>query len=491
MQDKPLPDWPDKERCLELIRDYYLYQTEADGFETARRLLRESGLTAPHDPFHIMVKCGIWNKNENITLLRSKIPVEFSEECLNQAAAFSEPDGAGLCSQGRRDFREFPLLTVDGVGTKDFDDALHIERKGDNFLVGIHVSDVSHYLKPGTPLYEEAKERSTSIYFPDAIVPMLPHDLSENLFSLLQNKDRPAVSFLVEISPEGAILSHKIVRSVVNVKRQLTYQEAEKRCEQDGALHDLALLSAKLRKNRIEAGALVIPIPDVVIKIAADDSVSVQLVDTETKMRIMVSEFMVLANSLGAEYLAIRQQPGLFRSQASPQKRLFTTPQDDLYVNFRQRRHLSRGILSTNAKRHSGVGVEQYTTITSPIRRMLDLAMQIQMTEILQQKGPYYSTKDLNILSAELATAATRVNLVRQLRHRYWLLKYLENKINKCLPAFILARNDKRVRIVLTDILLEGELPPNQAVSAKPGDTIMVKIAKVQALDSVLRLEWG
>ncbi len=491
MQDKDLPNWPDKEHCLELIKDYYLFEAEADDFETARSLLKESKLTAPHDPFHIMVKAGIWDKNENIALLRSKIPVEFPQECLEQAAELKELDGDNLCSQARRDFRELPLLTIDGPGTKDFDDALHIEKKGDNFLVGIHISDVSHYLKPGTPLYKASLERTTSLYFADGTVPMLPHDLSENIFSLVQGKDRPAVSFLVEISPEGAILSHKIVRSVVKVTRQLTYQGAEELYKQDGELHDLVKLSENLRKNRIESGALVIPIPDVAIQIENNDSVSIKLMDTETKMRVMVSEFMVLANSLGAEYLAVRQEPGLFRSQAPPQKRLFTMPQDDLYINFRQRRHLSRGILSTKAKRHSGVGVEQYTTMTSPIRRMLDLAMQIQLTEILQQKGSYYSTKDLNILSADLLAATSKANHVSQSRHRYWILKHLETHVNELRPAFILARNDKKVRIVLTDFLLEGELPPSQAVSAGPGDTIMVKIAKVQALDGVLRLEWG
>lgn len=490
MQEKSLADWPDKNHCLQLIKDYYLYGAEAEDFETARTLLREAGLTAPHDPFTIMVKAGLWDKNENIPLLRYNIPVEFSDECYKQAASIQEPNGDALCSEGRKDFRDLPLLTIDGPGTRDFDDALHIEKKGDSFLVGIHISDVSHYLKPATPLYEAALQRTTSLYFPDSIVPMLPTGLSENILSLIKGKERAAVSFLVELSQEGDILSQKIVRSVVKVQRQLTYQEAEKLCESDEELRSLVMLSQKLRENRIASGALVIAIPDVNIQIDGNDSVSITLMDTEASMRVLVSEFMVLANSIGAEYLAIRQEPGLFRSQPPPQKRLFTNPHNDLYLNFRQRRHLARGLLSTKAKRHSGVGVEQYSTMTSPIRRMLDLAMQLQLTEILQQKGAFYSSKDLNILAGDLTNTA-KINLVRQLRQRYWILKYLANHVNELFPAFILARNDKKVRIVLTDFLLEGELPPSQSISANPGDIVMVKIAKVHPLDNLLRLEWG
>jgi len=490
MEGKNLENWPDRGYCLHIIGQYYLFNREAEEFDTAKQILKRAGLTAPHDPFRLMVKTGIWDKNENIPLLRQQIPVEFTPEENKAAQAISEPPAAELCQDGRLDLRHLPLITIDGKGTKDFDDAIHIEKKGDNFLVGIHITDVAHYIRPRTTLFELATTRTTSLYFPDATIPMLPKDLSENILSLKEGAERPAVSFMVELSPQGKIISSKIVRSVVQVKRQLNYQDAEQVFQNDEELSALVQLSRALQKNRLQAGALIIPIPDVSIHIDADDNVSVKLLSVESNMRVLVSEFMVLANSIGAEYIALRQYPGLFRSQKPPQKRLFQEPQDDLYLNFRQRRHLARGLLSTVAKRHSGVGVEQYTTLTSPIRRLLDLVMQLQLTEILKGNGPLFSIKDLNGVAQDIALAASKCNLVRQRRHRYWLLKYLEPRQGGAVSAFILARNSNRVRVVLKDILLDGELPPTQGNNHGPGDNIMVKIAKVSPLDNILRLDW-
>lgn len=490
MRGQNIDNWPERGYCLHIIGEYYLFNKDATDFEIAKQLLKKAGLTAPHDPFHLMVKTGLWSKNENIPLLRQQVPHLFSKECLEQATNFTEPDGDSLCTEKRQDFRDLPLLTIDGKGTKDFDDAIHIEKKGPNFLVGIHITDVAHYIRPGTPLFKLASERTTSLYFPDATIPMLPKELSEDILSLKAGHDRPAISFLVELSPNAEIISTKIVRSVVQVKRQLNYHDAEKSYQEDSELNDLVTLSQKLKQNRVEAGALIIPIPDVAIHISNDDTVSVKLLSVETKMRVLVSEFMVLANSIGAEFLALRQDPGLFRSQKSPQKRLFKEPQDDLYLNFRQRRHLARGNLSTTPRRHSGVGVEQYTTLTSPIRRLLDLVMQIQLSEILLGKGALFTIKDLNGVTQDIAKANSKCNIVRQLRHRYWLLKYLEPKQGSMEPAFILARNSNRIRVIIKSILMDGELPPTQGNNHGPGDNIMVKIAKVKPLDNILRLEW-
>lgn len=490
LEGKNLDDWPERGYCLNIIGDYYLFDKDAPDFELARLLLKNAGLTTPHAPFDLMVKTGLWSKNENIPLLRFKVPHAFSPEILNLVADFSEPNGDDLCATGRKDFRNLPLITIDGKSTRDFDDAIHIEKIDDHFVVGIHITDVGHYIKPGTPFFHLASERTTSLYFPDSTIPMLPKELSENILSLKVGHDRPAISFIIELSNSGQVLSSKIVRSVVQVKRQLNYIDAEKSYQDDPDLSNLVFISQKLKQNRISAGALIIPIPDVAIHIANDASVSVKLLSVETNMRVLVSELMVLANSIGAEFLALRQEPGLFRSQRPPQKRLFTYPQDNLYLNFRQRRHLARGTLLTTPKRHSGVGVEQYTTLTSPIRRLLDLVMQLQISSILQGKGACFSIKDLNNVTQDMEKAGSKCNLVRQLRHRYWLLKYLEPKQGHLEPAFILARNNTKVRVVLSDILLDGELPPTQGNNAVPGDNIMVKIAKVRPRDNILRLEW-
>ena len=483
-------EWPEKEKCIDLVRDYYLFANDATESALGRELLKKAELTRPHDPYHFLIKAGVWDRNENIPLLRYEMPQEFSEEALAQAGSLHVPDVDHLIAEGRRDFRELPLLTIDGSQTKDYDDALHILKKGENFEVGIHIADVAHYVKPGSPLYQEALQRVTSLYFPDAMVPMLPPEISEDLCSLIAGRERLALSYLVMLSPEGEVLDFSIVRSVVTVKRQLTYVESDLSIEKDEELRSLFQLGQKLLKKRIDDGAVLLPIPDVLIQIDADEEISVSLSPVDTPSRSLVAEFMVLANTLAARFIADREAPGLFRSQQPPGQRLVQGLEKDLFVNFRQRKHLAPGKLLTVPKHHSGVGVAQYTTVTSPIRRLLDLVMQHQLNHLAQRETLPFAVRDLNDVAAAIMTRQSKANLVRQLRRRHWLLKCIEKKKNERFDALILGKGPKRVNVVLTDFLLEGDLQANQAITARPGDMVSVGISRVSALDNVLRLEW-
>ncbi|MDD5758651.1 MAG: RNB domain-containing ribonuclease [Desulfobulbaceae bacterium] len=483
------PDaWPEQD-CLQIIGDYYLFDKECPDWELARELLKEAGLSQPHDVFQLMVKAGRWQEHENIPLLRYQVPVAFSDESLEQAKTIVATSITPL-AEGRLDLRHLPIITIDGAYTRDFDDALHLTKDGDNFEVGIHISDVSQYVAPGTPLFKEAESRSTSLYFPDATVPMLPRELSEGVLSLIKGEDRAALSFLVTLSPDGEIMRSKIVRSLVRVKRQLSYQEAESLAANDWELARLADLSQKLLQRRVNAGALIIPIPDVVFHIFQGKINAIRLLEVDSIMRTLVSEFMVLANTLAASFLADRQEPGLYRTQEPARKRLVHQPEHDLFTNFRQRRFLSRGMLLTTPKRHDGVGVEQYTTVTSPIRRLLDLVIQHQISSILAGRGARFSEREMNEFSSLISAAQSRVNLVRQLRHRYWLFTYLENKKGEYLPAFVLDTKNNKVQVVLQDFLFEGELPKNQAIRPELGDTVRVKISKISPMDDSITLEW-
>jgi len=480
--------WPEGD-CLKILGDHYLFDKESADWELARELLKEAGLNHPHDAFQLMVKSGRWQEDENIPLLRYQVPVEFSEESLAQAKSIIAASDT-MPQEGRLDLRHLPIITIDGASTRDFDDALHLTADGDNFEVGIHISDVAQYVAPGTPLFKEAESRATSIYFPDATVPMLPRELSEGVLSLIKGEDRAAFSFIVTLSPDGEIMGSKIVRSLIRVKRQLSYQDAEALAANDRELARLADLSQKLLLRRIGAGALIIPIPDVVFHIYQGKVNGIRLMEVDTIMRTLVSEFMVLANTLAASFLADRQEPGLYRTQEPARKRLVHQPEHDLFTNFRQRRFLSRGMLLTTPKRHDGVGVEQYTTVTSPIRRLLDLVVQHQIGSILEGRGARFSTREMNEFSSLISSTQSRVNLVRQLRHRYWLFKYLENKKGEYLSAFVLDNRNHKVQVVLQDYLFEGELPPNQAIRPEPGDTVRVKIGKVSPMDDSITLEW-
>jgi exoribonuclease-2 len=489
-QELPLPAGAATERCLKLLADHYLFGGEAPEAALAREIVKAAEIRGEEEIHQLLVRAGYWHPHENLGLLRHQVPVAFSEAALAEAAACREPEAAELLAEGYRDLTELPLLTIDGETTRDYDDALHLEKKGENFLVGIHVADVSRYVKPGTALFEEARSRTTSLYFADRQVPMLPEAISEGVCSLILDRVRPVTSVMVLLSPDGEVLDYSLKRSMVRVQRQLSYESVNRQLADDPELRELDRLARLLRERRVAGGALLMPIPDVLIDIDREDRVSVRLADGDSGSRALVAELMVLANTLVAGYLADREVPGLFRGQNDPHRRLFQGMQRDLYLNFRQRRYLQPARITTRAKPHSCVGTMQYTTMTSPIRRFFDLVMQHQVMNLLHGKGARFQEHELESFIGEITRLQSRAGLVRRLRHRYWLLRYLENRLGERMTALVIDRGPRRVNVVLTEILLEADLPVTSGIKAEPGDQIEVKVARVKPLEDLLRLEW-
>lgn len=494
LMDSPGPEiqrtsWFDD--CLGIIRDYYLFGNEAKNAELARRILKEAQLHNPHDPFHVLVKAGVWGKNENLPLLRHEIPVGFSLAARQQAEAILQSSQMELFNDpGRIDLTHLAPLTIDGATTLDFDDALTVEEQEGNYLVGIHISDVAHYVRPGDPLFQEAMQRGTSLYFPEGQIPMLPRHLSQGICSLIQNEIRAAFSFMILLSKDVEVLRTRIVPSIIRVARRLTYEEADRIMASDPELRVLDLLRKKLRKKRLDNGALLLPFPDVNIFIDAGGKVHVSLARTDTPARTLISEFMILANSEAARYIADRMVPGLFRAQAPLKNRMVHGEDDDLFQNTRQRKQIPRGELLTTASTHSGLGVSQYTTVTSPIRRLLDLVMQHQLNSVVRRREPAFTEemcKDFNsVITRTLATA----NNVRQLRHRYWLLKYLEDRKGQLVEALVIECGPKRVSLLLTDILMDVDLPCPSGTKPVPDTRVRIRVVKADALDNFVRFEW-
>ena len=489
-KNEALQDWQDRDNTLQILADYYLYGKDATEYELARKLVKNAELTGPHDIFHLLVKEGIWDKNENIHLLKEDIPTFFSEAAMAEVKKIKLPDSADIIAAGRKDLRDLPVFTVDGPATRDYDDGLHLEKQGVNYLVGIHISDVGFYIKQGTALFEEALKRGTSIYFPEKQLPMLPPALSEIKLSLLKDQERPALSFLVLLSPTAELLKFKIVHSVVSVKKQLTYHEADQLVKKEKDFASLAALSVLLRQRRVNSGALLLPMPELNISIKEDDSIEISKSAVDTPSRILVAEFMILANTLGAQFIAEREAPGLFRCQAEPRQRIIDGFEKDLVKVIQQRKRLSPMHLLTTPKSHSCVGAPQYTTITSPIRRLLDLIMQLQINYLIMGKGVLFSKKDMKHFGSIIQATLEKANQVKYLRQRYWILKYLQVKKSTRLPALIVDSGPKRVHIFLEDFLLDADLPINPAFKVSAGDTVMVKIAKVDPLGNILKLEW-
>lgn len=494
MMDNPIPEiqmdnW--LEECLAIIRDYYLFGSDSKNAEIARSILKEAQLNSPHDPFHVLVKAGVWGRNENLPLLRHDIPVGFSLAARQQAESILQSSQKELFNDpGRTDLTHLAPLTIDGATTLDFDDALTIEKQDGNYLVGVHISDVAHYVRPGDPLFQEAMQRGTSLYFPEGQIPMLPRHLSQGICSLIENETRAAFSFMILLSEDVEVLRVRIMPSIIRVARRLTYEEADRIMDSDTELHTLDILRRKLRKKRLDSGALLLPFPDVNIFIDNSGKVHVSLARTDTPARTLISEFMILANSEAARYVADRMVPGLFRAQGPLKNRLVHGEDDDLFQNTRQRKQIPRGELLTTARAHSGLGVSHYTTVTSPIRRLLDLVMQHQLNSIVRRKEPTFTEEMCKDFNSLITRTLANANNVRQQRHRYWLLKYLEDRKNQLVDALVIECGPRRVSLLLTDILMDVDLPCPSGTKPTPDTHVKIRVAKVDALDNFVRFEW-
>ncbi len=477
--------------CLEVIRDLYLFGGEAKEADTARQILKNGNFNRPHDPFHLLVKAGLWDKNENIPLLRQDLPDEFPLAAIKQAEGILQRGTAELFDDpARRDFTHLEAITIDGPTTLDHDDAISLEMEDGNYLIGVHISDVAHYVRPGDPLFQEALQRGTSIYFPERQVPMLPRHLSQGICSLVQGEVRATMSFMTLLSPEAEVLRMRIMPSIIKVARRMTYDEVDLLIEKDPQLMILNELRIKLRDRRLAAGALLLPFPDVNIHVNAAGKPHIQLAASDTPARTLVSELMILTNTESARYLADRMIPGLFRAQGPPRKRLVQGTDNDLFLNSRQRKLLSRGELLTTAKHHSGLGVSQYTTITSPIRRLLDLAMQHQLHSVVRREELRFSKEMCKDFTAVITRTLAQANNTRQQRHRYWLLKYLEAQVGQRMEALVLESGPKRVKLLLTAILMDFELPAPGVMIPEPGNMTQVQVLRADALDNTIRFEW-
>lgn len=481
----------DLRACLEVVEDFYLHGSESKTYSLAKQMLKQAGLGRSHDAYHVLVKSGVWSTHENIPLMRSSLPVNFALPAIQLAETILQsPINSLFDDPARKDLTHLDPITIDGATTLDFDDALSLEETQEGYLVGIHISDVAHYVKPGDALFQEAMSRGTSLYFPESQIPMLPRHLSQGICSLIQGEIRAAMSYMILLSSDAEVLKVRIFPSIIKVAKRLTYEEADQMRDGDREISILMDLSQKLRTKRIQDGALLLPFPDVNIHIDQNNKVHVCLGATDTPSRVLVSEMMILANAEAAKYISDRMVPGLFRAQEPPKQKLVYGDDSDLYINTRQRKQLSRGELLPYAKRHSGLGVNQYTTVTSPIRRLLDLVMQHQIHSLVRRETPRFSNEMCNDFISVINRTLADANAVKQQRHRYWLLVYLKDRENQFLDALVIESGPKRTMLLLRDILFDLDLP-TPGNRPEPGTTVPVRVIKSDPLDNIVKFDWN
>ena len=344
--------------------------------------------------------------------------------------------------------------------------------------MGVHIADVGHYVKKDDAIDDDALARASSIYMPDEKIPMLPPVLAESLCSLRADEVRPAISTMMRISKQGNILAFEVFASLVRVKHQLSYWDANMNLEADPALAALYKVAQLFRQNRFDQDAVQITLPELHVWIDETGQVRVNRVNRESPSRLMVAELMILTNWITARFLRDHEMPAVFRCQAEPRNRLYHGLEESLYLNWMQRRHLSRFLLSSKADRHVGLGLALYTTATSPIRKFVDLLTQRQVRAILGLEAPY-SAEQVDRIIAMLEQPMAQVGRTQQRRQRYWLLKYLADKVGQKTDAIVLGKRRHGYQVLLVDYLVECLLPVPNSMSLNTEELVQVTLQQV------------
>ena len=337
----------------------------------------------------------------------------------------------------RKDLRDEIIFTIDGDDTKDIDDAVSIKKKGDNYILGVHIADVSYYVRENTEIYKEAYSRGTSVYLVDRVIPMLPHKLSNGICSLNPNEDRLSISCVMEISKTGKVLSYDIFPSVIKSKIQMTYNNVNKVLngevvkgyeEYVESLKQMEELSKILRNDKLSRGYLDFDTDEA--KILVDEvgkpyKITVRERGTAEKI---IEDFMIVANETVASHLYYLNYPSVYRVHEIPDdekikdfinlisnmgidvkgKRNFNNPMSLKKILDQLRDREEFEILSSMLLRcmkkaeykdqnlgHYGLASKCYTHFTSPIRRFPDLIIHTLLRKYIFNEP---STKELNDL---------------------------------------------------------------------------------------------
>ncbi len=316
---------------------------------------------------------------------------------------------------GRTDLRNEMIFTIDGDDTKDIDDAISIEKIGDNYKLGVHIADVSYYVRPNTALDSEAFDRGTSVYLADRVIPMLPHKLSNGICSLNPNVDRLALSCIMQIDKNGNVVDYDILQTVIRSRKQMTYKNVNKILEEnivpegyeeyEDKLRLMLDLAHILRKNKENRGYIDFDIDE--SKIIVDDKG--KAIDVTLRYRgegeKLIEDFMIVANETVATHIYYMELPFIYRIHGEPNEEKINNfmrflnilgykVKEDLHkltpktmqnilgqlkdkkefhlLSSLLLRSMQKAIYDTNNIGHFGIASKCYTHFTSPIRRYPD-----------------------------------------------------------------------------------------------------------------------
>ena len=388
-----------------------------------------------------------------MSIIRSHgIKDRFEPETLEEAdqCALREKD-----KKGRKDLRKLMLITIDGEDAKDLDDAVSLEKTEKGFRLGVHIADVSHYVKENSSLDQEAFRRGTSVYFADRVVPMLPEKLSNGLCSLNPQEDRLAMTVFMEITKLGEVISYEIYKSVIQSKYRMTYQNVTKILEGDKELckkykpivpmlKQMKQLSEILRAKRDKRGSVNFDFPEAKIILDENGKTTDVVLREISVSNHIIEEFMLVCNETVAEHMFWAEIPCVYRIHEKPDpekvesfqkmiqlmgyhlkggktmhssvfnrmlKAIQGKPEEKVLSTMMLRSFMKAKYSSENLG-HFGLAAKYYCHFTSPIRRYPDLVVHRILKESLEGALPDKRIKFLKSFTKEAAANSSETEII-------------------------------------------------------------------------------
>lgn len=430
-------------------------------------------------------------------LLKNGFHLNFPDEVEKELAAIPENISNEDLS-GREDLRELDTFTIDPADAKDFDDALSYRKLDNgNVEVGVHIADVTHYIKEGMAMDKEAMERSTSVYLVDRVLPMLPEKLSNNLCSLRPNVDRLTFSALFELDKNHKVVKRWFGKAIIHSKRRFTYEEAQeimdsKKGELAESLLPLNEIAEKLRERRFNEGSINFETDEVRFELD-EEGYPIEIFVKERKpVHMLVEDFMLLANrEVGAftsdkkdgaeipfiyrvhdlpdpmkiaDFALFAKELGFNFDLSTPQKiarsfnRLTEASKTNSALEVLQPlaiRSMSKAVYTADNIGHYGLGFEHYSHFTSPIRRYSDvLAHRIlekninsvyrMDKEVLEKKCKYISEMERHAMDAERESI------------KYKQVEFLQKRVGNEYDGYVTGMIERGIFVELENVLCEG-----------------------------------
>jgi ribonuclease R len=427
------------------------------------------------------------------------IPHQFPEDVLEQARKIPGPIPKEEIAR-RRDFRDLPIVTIDGETARDFDDAVYVERLvNGNFALQVHIADVSHYVRLGSPIDREAFLRGTSVYFPDRAVPMLPVELSTDQCSLRPREDRLVLSALLEIDSRGDVIAQEFCRGVIRSSARLTYTYVHERIDDFPLMRELAEI---LNRKREKRGSIDFDLPEPLLEfdefgemtgvtraprniahriieefmLAANEAVASHLADAPMIYRIherpdpkRVLEFEDIAThfgySLGAgatpvkrfrgETLALDNPDLTSRNYQKLVAKIVAKPEERI-LSYLMLRSLKQARYSDQNMGHFALAAPIYTHFTSPIRRYPDLIVHRVLSAMLD--GDVYSAPMRQIADSTSETERRAAEAERELVE-WKKVKFMIGRVGDEFDALIISTTRFGFFVELEELFIEGLVP--------------------------------